>query len=105
MSALLCRMGFNGHTCFNTVNRYDPEKDQWLTMAQLYIQRCGVWSAVLNGKIYVRRGYNWFDSLCRAECYGPDTNLLTQNAPTRRRRSELGVAAYRDRIFAVSGWH
>ncbi|KAI4826825.1 hypothetical protein KUCAC02_030256 [Chaenocephalus aceratus] len=72
------------------------------------VHRCtqggsGAGATTLNGKVYVCGGYNGHRSLSTAECYDPDFNQWTLISAMRTSRSGLGVAAYRNRIYAVGG--
>ncbi len=67
-------------------------------------ERTGIWSATLNGKIYVLGGRGWADDpLPTVEEYDPATNTWVSKADMPTGRFLLSVAAVAGRIYAIGG--
>ena len=56
-------------------------------------------------QVYVCGGFNGTECLFNAESYCPKTNQWTPIAPMSRRRSGVGVIAYKEHLYAVSYTH
>lgn len=53
--------------------------------------------------MYICGGFNGNECLFTAEVYNSESNQWTVIAPMRSRRSGIGVIAYGEHVYAVSG--
>ena len=74
------------------VECYDPLVRQWITLAEIAIQRSFVAVAALNGLLYALGGEDRTCSYNYAEQYDPKTNQWRALQCMRRKRSGSGVA-------------
>lgn len=51
LSCILCIGGHDGLSIFSSVERYDPELQQWMFVASMTTQRCRLGVASVAGKI------------------------------------------------------
>ncbi|PIO66296.1 kelch repeat protein [Teladorsagia circumcincta] len=58
--------GYNGSECLDTVERYDPFRNEWIRVASLGTRRDDVSVSVLNGCLYAVGGWHWL--LLRNSC-------------------------------------
>nr|7ON7_A Chain A, SAKe6BE-L2 [synthetic construct]7ON7_B Chain B, SAKe6BE-L2 [synthetic construct] len=97
-------------THLNSVEAYDPERNEWSLVAPLSTRRSGVGVAVLNGLIYAVGGYDGSPDystgthLNSVEAYDPERNEWSLVAPLSTRRSGVGVAVLNGLIYAVGGY-
>uniref|UniRef100_UPI003467EE73 SAKe6DEref n=1 Tax=synthetic construct TaxID=32630 RepID=UPI003467EE73 len=98
----------DGHTHLNSVEAYDPERDEWHLVAPMNTRRSGVGVAVLNGHIYAVGGFDGSpdgtDHLNSVERYDPERDEWRLVAPMNTRRSGVGVAVLNGHIYAVGGY-
>lgn len=66
--------GFDHSAPLNSVERYDPQKNEWIVVNPMTTCRGGVGAAVLAGKLYAIGGHDGTNYLSSAECYCPYTN-------------------------------
>ncbi|PIO61740.1 kelch repeat protein [Teladorsagia circumcincta] len=59
--------GFNNSVCLDTVERYDPFRNQWIRVANLGTRRDDVSVSVLNGCLYAVGGYDGNSTLNTVE--------------------------------------
>uniref|UniRef100_UPI003467EED4 SAKe6DEtal n=1 Tax=synthetic construct TaxID=32630 RepID=UPI003467EED4 len=99
----------DGSIHHNSVERYEPERDEWHLVAPMLTRRIGVGVAVLNGRIYAVGGYDGSPDghthLNSVEAYDPETDTWSPVAPMNTRRSGVGVAVLDGHIYAVGGSH
>nr|7ONH_A Chain A, SAKe6BE-L3 [synthetic construct]7ONH_B Chain B, SAKe6BE-L3 [synthetic construct] len=103
----------DGSTHLNSVEAYDPERNEWSLVAPLSTRRSGVGVAVLNGLIYAVGGFATLETesgelvpteLNSVEAYDPERNEWSLVAPLSTRRSGVGVAVLNGLIYAVGGY-
>ncbi|XDV31725.1 hypothetical protein PO909_002688, partial [Leuciscus waleckii] len=95
--------GVDGQQRLKTVERYDPNTNQWTMMAPMNEKRSNASATSLQGRIYICGGWTGTESLSSAESFNPETNQWTLVAPMSTRRSGVGVIAYADLVYAVGG--
>ena len=66
--------GFDDNSPLNSVEKYDPEANQWTTMTAMSCPRGGVGVAALAGKIYAVGGHDGTNYLSSVEAYDPHLN-------------------------------
>jgi alpha-tubulin suppressor-like RCC1 family protein len=64
-------------TVSDTLERYDPNTDQWTTLASMTQARYGHLTAVHNGLLYVLGGADGTSTFSSVEIYDPSTNSWT----------------------------
>lgn len=88
----------------NSVERYDPQKNEWHMVCSMNKRRCGVGVAVLDELLYSVGGHDGSSYLNSVERYDPKTNQWSADvAPTSTCRTSVGVAVLDGYLFAVGG--
>ncbi|XP_037656072.1 kelch-like protein 1 isoform X2 [Choloepus didactylus] len=95
--------GHDGWSYLNTVERWDPQSQQWTFVASMSIARSTVGVAALNGKLYSVGGRDGSSCLSSMEYYDPHTNKWNVCAPMCKRRGGVGVATCDGFLYAVGG--
>ncbi|XP_070096447.1 kelch-like protein 1 isoform X2 [Equus caballus] len=95
--------GHDGWSYLNTVERWDPQSQQWTFVASMSIARSTVGVAALNGKLYSVGGRDGSSCLSSMEYYDPHTNKWNMCAPMCKRRGGVGVATCDGFLYAVGG--
>ncbi|KAF0880192.1 KLHL8 protein, partial [Crocuta crocuta] len=90
--------GLDDNTCFNDVERYDIESDQWSTVAPMNTPRGGVGSVAL-----IVSGFDDNSPLSSVERYDPRSNKWDYVAALTTPRGGVGIATVMGKIFAVGG--
>ena len=113
----LCAVALNGHVYaiggherleplgLNSVEKYDPERDQWEAVASMDEQRCFASAAVVGNKIFVMGGTgNYFLPLSNCELYDPVTDMWSLlQAELNVPRSNAAVGKAKKKIFVFGG--
>ncbi|CAL1268262.1 unnamed protein product [Larinioides sclopetarius] len=87
-----------------SVERYDPQTNEWRMAAPMSKRRCGVGVAVLNDLLYAVGGHDGQSYLNSIERYDPQTNQWSCDvAPTSSCRTSVGVAVLDGYLYAVGG--
>lgn len=87
-----------------SVERYDPQTEDWKLQSQMSKRRCGVGVAVLNDLLYAVGGHDGQSYLNSIERYDPQTNQWSCDvAPTTSCRTSVGVAVLDGLLYAVGG--
>ncbi|XP_061437286.1 LOW QUALITY PROTEIN: kelch-like protein 20 [Lethenteron reissneri] len=96
--------GWCSDDAFSSVERYDPQTNEWRMVASMSKRRCGVGVAVLDDLLYAVGGRNVSSYLNSVERYNPKTNQWSSDvAPTSTCRSSVGVAVLAGFLYAVGG--
>ncbi|XP_070336984.1 kelch-like protein 1 isoform X2 [Equus asinus] len=95
--------GHDGWSYLNTVERWDPQSQQWTFVASMSIARSTVGVAALNGKLYSVGGRDGSSCLSSMEYYDPHTNKWNMCAPMCKRRGGVGVATCDGFLYAIGG--
>ncbi|XP_013413752.1 kelch-like protein 20 [Lingula anatina] len=96
--------GWCSGDAISSVERYDPQTNEWRMVAPMSKRRCGVGVAVLNGLLYAVGGHDGQSYLNSIERYDPQTNQWSSDvAPTSSCRTSVGVAVLGDFMYAVGG--
>lgn len=78
---------------FASVERFDPQTNEWKMVAPMSKRRCGVGVAVLFELLYAVGGHDGQSYLNSIERYDPQTNQWSCDvAPTTSCRTSVGVA-------------
>ena len=113
----LCAVALNGHVYaigghdglrnlgFNSVEKYDPERDQWEFVVPMHEQRCFASAAVVGNKIFVVGGTgDCFLPLSNCELYDPVTDRWSLlQAELNVPRSNAAVGKAKKKIFVFGG--
>ncbi|XP_013782627.1 kelch-like protein diablo isoform X2 [Limulus polyphemus] len=87
-----------------SVEKYDPQTNEWRMVASMSKRRCGVGVAVLNDLLYAVGGHDGQSYLNSIERYDPQTNQWSSDvAPTSSCRTSVGVAVLDGHLYAVGG--
>lgn len=96
--------GWCSGDAISSVERYDPQANEWRMVAPMSKRRCGVGVAVLNGLLYAVGGHDGQSYLNSIERYDPPTNQWSSDvAPTSSCRTSVGVAVLDGYMYAVGG--
>lgn len=82
--------------------RYDPEEDQWTTVASMKNKRLGVGLAVVNRILYAIGGYDGEKRLNSCECYHPENDEWNYIKPMNTNRSGAGNQMW---FLRFHGWY
>lgn len=72
--------GSDGQTVLDTVECYDPEREEWAPVASMATPRVNVGVGVVDGKIYAVGGFSGKEFLNSVELYDPLQNRWYQFA-------------------------
>ncbi|XP_055703551.1 kelch-like protein diablo [Phlebotomus papatasi] len=87
-----------------SVEKFDPQTNDWKMVAPMSKRRCGVGVAVLNDLLYAVGGHDGQSYLNSIERYDPQTNQWSCDvAPTTSCRTSVGVAVLDGFLYAVGG--
>ncbi|XP_014669553.1 PREDICTED: kelch-like protein 20 [Priapulus caudatus] len=96
--------GWCSGDAISSVERYDPQTNEWRMVAPMSKRRCGVGVAVLNDLLYAVGGHDGQSYLNSIERYDPQTNQWSSDvAPTSSCRTSVGVAVLENYLYAVGG--
>ncbi|XP_076455329.1 kelch-like protein 20 [Babylonia areolata] len=96
--------GWCSGDAISSVEKYDPQTNEWRLVAPMSKRRCGVGVAVLNDLLYAVGGHDGQSYLNSIERYDPHTNQWSSDvAPTSSCRTSVGVAVLGDFLYAVGG--
>ena len=84
--------GCDGETQLNSVERYSPATDIWITVSPLIHRRSALSAAVLCGKLYVVGGYDGEGFLNTLEEYVPEQDCWKLVSSMNLGRSGAGMA-------------
>lgn len=96
--------GCDAWTCLNTVEKYDPEDNAWLSMTPMTTARRGCGVVVFKGKLYVVGGHDGSRSLSSVEIFDPEIKQWTAGPPLTTCRANVGVAVVGSRLYACGGF-
>ncbi|EDO29422.1 predicted protein [Nematostella vectensis] len=95
--------GHDGVNYLKTVERYDPETNEWSYVASMGARRGGVGVATLHGCLYATGGYDGTSNLSTSERYYPSDDRWAFVAPMSVCRSGHGVGVAGGRLYALGG--
>jgi kelch-like protein 20 len=96
--------GWCSGDAISSVERYDPQSNEWRMVAPMSKRRCGVGVSVLNDLLYAVGGHDGTSYLNSIERYDPQTNQWSSDvAPTSSCRTSVGVAVLENHLYAVGG--
>ena len=102
--ALFAVGGWCSGDAIASVERYDPQCNEWRMVTSMSKRRCGVGVAVLNDLLYAVGGHDGQSYLNSIERYDPHTNQWSSDvAPTSSCRTSVGVAVLDNFLYAVGG--
>ena len=96
--------GLDDVNCYRTVERYDPQSDEWTEVTSLRSPRGGVGVAALGNYLYATGGNDGSASLQTVERYDPHINKWMEVASMAKRRAGVGLAALNGYLYAVGGF-
>ncbi|TNM97684.1 hypothetical protein fugu_013930 [Takifugu bimaculatus] len=84
--------GWCSGDAISSVERYDPQTNEWRMVASMSKRRCGVGVSVLDDLLYAVGGHDGSSYLNSVERYDPKTNQWSSDvAPTSTCRTSVGV--------------
>lgn len=89
----------------NSMERYNPEQDEWEDMPPMHRSRGAASVTALNGCLYAVGGYDSGQWLCEVERFDPSTNQWSLIAPMHHSRTGVAVTALRDEVYAIGGYN
>uniref|UniRef100_A0A3Q2Q8S9 Kelch-like protein 20 n=1 Tax=Fundulus heteroclitus TaxID=8078 RepID=A0A3Q2Q8S9_FUNHE len=97
--------GWCSGDAISSVERYDPQTNEWRMVASMSKRRCGVGVSVLDDLLYAVGGHDGSSYLNSVErLYDPKTNQWSSDvAPTSTCRTSVGVAVLGGFLYAVGG--
>lgn len=95
--------GHDGINYLKTVERYNPETNEWTCVASMGARRGGVGVATLGGCLYATGGYDGASNLSTSERYYPDEDRWAFVAPMSVCRSGHGVGVVNGCLYALGG--
>lgn len=98
-----CIGGFNCQAGIKQCDVYDPNNDQWTSIAPLHTGRCQAGVAAYKGKLWVVGGSDGWNCLGTVETYDPDTNQWSFASPLLTSRRGCGVAILDGKLWCVGG--
>jgi DNA-binding CsgD family transcriptional regulator len=88
-----------------TVERYDPQADDWTSLADKPTAVADVAAALVGGEIYVPGGRTLSGSpTAVAEAYNPETGTWEARAPLPVALSAYALAALEGKLYLFGGW-
>ena len=87
-----------------SVERYNPNTNTWVTVANMATGRVGHKAAMLNGKLYAVGGHRGGGDLKSCECYDPVADTWEQLPDMPSAREDLGVAVLDGKLWAAGGF-
>jgi kelch-like protein 10 len=82
---------------------YDPEVNQWTSIAGMIFPRTFLSCIAYHGYVYAIGGCDIVASMCSVEKYNPTTNEWMPIADTSYPRVECGTVVLDDKIFVIGG--
>jgi len=96
--------GWCSGDAIQTVERYDPIREEWCLVESMNKRRCGVGVAVLDNYVYAIGGHDGTSYLQTVEKYDPiQDNWSTDVATTSTCRTSVGVAVLDGYLYAIGG--
>lgn len=102
LNGLIYAAGGCGYTCLNSVERYDPEKDEWTLIEPMHSCRRGPGLIAFENKLWVIGGHDGVYSLASVEIYDPNTMSWSKGPNLQVCRANVAVVEVEGTIFAVS---
>ncbi|ESO04250.1 hypothetical protein HELRODRAFT_172606 [Helobdella robusta] len=87
----------------DTVEKYIPEEDRWLTVAPLPVATYSSGGCTCNGSIYISGGLNKFGSSNQVWRYSPDENQWTEMAQMLTNRSKHIMTSMDRKVIVIGG--
>ncbi|XP_030922082.1 kelch-like protein 28 [Geospiza fortis] len=87
----------------NSMERYDPSKNSWETVASMADKRINFGVGVMLGFIFVVGGHNGVSHLSSIERYDPHQNQWTVCRPMKEPRTGVGAAVIDNHLYVVGG--
>lgn len=89
----------------NSMERYNPEKDEWEDLPPMHRSRGAASVTALNGCLYAVGGYDSGQWLCEVERFNPITNQWSLIAPMLHSRTGVAVTSVRNEVYAIGGYN
>ena len=86
--------GFDGISSLDTVERYDPDLDEWKNIARMTKNRSAAGVVQLDGKIYALGGHNGLSIFESVEFYDARKGIWEECRSMLSKRCRLGIARY-----------
>ena len=87
----------------DTLLKFNPQTDKWVSLAPLDFARDRVASAVLNGRIYLIGGYDGTSKLKDVDVYDPATNSWNSAADLPEAIERSTAESFNGKIYLIGG--
>jgi uncharacterized protein YjbI with pentapeptide repeats/N-acetylneuraminic acid mutarotase len=87
----------------DTLLKFNPQTDKWVSLAPLDFARDRVASAVLNGRIYLIGGYDGTSKLKHVDVYDPATNSWNSAADLPEAIERSTAESFNGKIYLLGG--
>lgn len=89
----------------SVVERYDPAKEVWVSLAPKPIPVADVSAVVVGGQIYVPGGRTQTgEPTSIMEIYDPNSNAWRQGIPLPQKLSGYAIVAFEGKVYLFGGW-
>uniref|UniRef100_A0A667XHA1 Kelch-like protein 20 n=2 Tax=Myripristis murdjan TaxID=586833 RepID=A0A667XHA1_9TELE len=95
--------GWCSGDAISSVERYDPQTNEWRMVASMSKRRCGVGVSVLDDLLYAVGGHDGSSYLNSVERFIEPFTNFSDVAPTSTCRTSVGVAVLGGYLYAVGG--
>ncbi|XP_078074110.1 kelch-like protein 20 isoform X4 [Mustelus asterias] len=95
--------GWCSGDAISSVERYDPQTNEWRMVASMSKRRCGVGVSVLDDLLYAVGGHDGSSYLNSVERFDPKENKWARVASMSTRRLGVAVAVLGGFLYAVGG--
>lgn len=103
LDGMIYAIGGYGPAHMNSMERYDPSKNSWETVASMADKRINFGVGVMLGFIFVVGGHNGVSHLSSIERYDPHQNQWTVCRPMKEPRTGVGAAVIDNYLYVVGG--
>ncbi|KAJ3583109.1 hypothetical protein NHX12_034454 [Muraenolepis orangiensis] len=92
--------GYDGHTRLNSVERYEPDSNQWSLVASMHEHRSDASASTLGNMV---GGFDGESRLSSAEAYSPATGAWRPVPSMISARGNFGLAVLGELLYVVGG--
>ena len=96
--------GYDGSQRLNSVERYDIETNQWISISSMNQARSRHTAVSIGESIFVIGGWNGNSTLNSVEMYDTQSNKWMEITPLNTARYYLAAAVCGNSIFAIGGY-
>ncbi|KAJ9455054.1 Kelch-like protein diablo [Diplonema papillatum] len=93
-----------GEKVLHTVQRFDPEKNEWTALPPMGTKRMCPAAVAYEGKIWVIGGSDGENALDSVECYNPESQVWTEGPSMGIARSNASASVVGKKIYVIGGF-